>query len=312
MVIINSNYSPFSFFIIIFLSDDIYKKGDIKKIITHEKIHVQQKHSFDLIILELLTIIQWFNPFIWFYKSTIKEIHEFLADEGVLSEGHSRTDYQELLLNQTFGIQLNGISNNFNPACVGLIKRRFIMMSKLKTNKSVLLKMVFIVPLAVILTLVISISISEKVIAYEIPDDSKIETLKIADFPQEDKVYEVVEQMPKYPGGDKSRVAFIVENTKYPEKARKEGITGTVMVSFIVEKDGKITNVELLKGIGGGCDEEAMRVVSIMPQWEPGMNKGKPVRVQFNMPFSFMLDRNKTKKKEPLREPPPPPSPPDK
>ena len=311
MVIINSNYSPFSFFNIIFLSNDIYNKGDIKKIITHEKIHVRQKHSFDLIILELLTIIQWFNPFIWFYKSSIKNIHEFLADEGVLSEGHSRKDYQELLLNQTFGIQVNGISNNFNHS---LIKRRLIMMSKLKTNKIAMFKMAFVVPLSIILTMAISISISEKVIAQDVDKGAEVKIVKAESSTQEEQVHRVVEQMPRFPGGDKARIKYLRENLKYPEEARKQGISGRVFISFVVEKDGEITNIKLLRGIGGGCDEEAMKTVSKMPLWEPGLQRGKPVRVQFNMPFSFKLDEDgeKSKEEEFIEKPPPPPPPPDK
>ena len=81
-----------------------------------------------------------------------------------------------------------------------------------------------------------------------------------------------------------------MENIKYPESALKQGIQGTVYVSFIVEKDGSVSNVNILKGIGGECDEEALRVVKEMPRWTPGLYKGKPARVLFNMPIYFKLN----------------------
>ena len=125
---------------IIFLGNNIKDQKMLNEIITHEKVHIQQKHSIDIIFIELMIIIQWFNPFIWFYKSSLKNIHEFLADEGVLNEGVKKIDYQQLLVNQSFGVQLIGVSNNFSPGRSiwpgrqSFIKRRLIMMSKSKTN----------------------------------------------------------------------------------------------------------------------------------------------------------------------------------
>ena len=102
--------------------------------------------------------------------------------------------------------------------------------------------------------------------------------------------------MPEYPGGDDARIKFMVENIKYPEQAKKNGIQGVVFVSYVVEKDGKISNIKTIRGIGGGCDEEAERVISLMPNWKPGIQRGQPVRVQFNLPVRFSLDKtNKPK-----------------
>ena len=104
-----------------------------------------------------------------------------------------------------------------------------------------------------------------------------------------DKVYEKVEVMPEFPGGDQAMMDFVAKNVVYPQEARDKEISGRVMVSFIVEKDGSITDAKVVKGIGGGCDEEAVRVVNAMPKWKPGKQKGKPVRVSFMMPFTFKL-----------------------
>ena len=104
-----------------------------------------------------------------------------------------------------------------------------------------------------------------------------------------DKVYEKVEVMPEFSGGDQAMMDFVAKNVVYPQEARDKEISGRVLVSFIVEKDGSITNAKVAKGIGGGCDEEAVRVVNAMPKWKPGKQKGKPVRVSFMMPFTFKL-----------------------
>ena len=104
-----------------------------------------------------------------------------------------------------------------------------------------------------------------------------------------DKVLEKAEVMPEFPGGDQAMMDFVAKNVQYPQEARDKEISGRVLVGFVVEKDGSITDVKVVKGIGGGCDEEAVRVVKAMPKWKPGKDKGKPVRVSYMMPFTFKL-----------------------
>lgn len=105
----------------------------------------------------------------------------------------------------------------------------------------------------------------------------------------ETEIFTVVEEAPSFPGGDAARIKFLQENIKYPQIARESSIQGTVYVTFVVEKNGNVTDVRVLRGIGGGCDEEAVRVIKAMPKWNPGKQRGKPVRVQFNMPIKFTL-----------------------
>ncbi|MCD4789197.1 MAG: energy transducer TonB [Bacteroidales bacterium] len=106
----------------------------------------------------------------------------------------------------------------------------------------------------------------------------------------EAQIFTVVEAMPTFPGGDVARIKYLNENIKYPQMARESGIQGRVFVTFVVEKDGRVTDVKIMRGIGGGCDEEAIRVIKNMPKWVPGKQRGKPVRVQFNMPILFKLN----------------------
>ena len=101
--------------------------------------------------------------------------------------------------------------------------------------------------------------------------------------------YDVVEVMPQYPGGQIAMMKYIMENIKYPKQAMKEGIQGRVTVSFIVEKDGRVSNVRLLRSVQSALDKEAIRVVKSMPKWSPGKQNGKPVRVRFNLPVMFKL-----------------------
>ena len=111
-----------------------------------------------------------------------------------------------------------------------------------------------------------------------------------------DTVYQIVEKMPQYIGGESAMMKYVSENIKYPEKAKEDGIQGRVFISFVVEKDGSVSNVKVVRGIGGGCDEEAARVIAGMPKWQPGMQKGKPVRVNYMMPVFFKLTEDQPAK----------------
>jgi len=106
----------------------------------------------------------------------------------------------------------------------------------------------------------------------------------------EEVIFTIVEEMPSFPGGEEARLRFLSENIRYPQMAREAGIQGTVFLTFVVERDGSVTDVRIVRGIGGGCDEEAVRVTRNMPRWSPGRQRGQPVRVQFSMPIRFVLN----------------------
>lgn len=123
----------------------------------------------------------------------------------------------------------------------------------------------------------------------EVEVEIKDEGPKVIETPVQAEIFTVVEEQPGYPGGEEARIGFLQQNIKYPEEAKELGIQGRVFVTFVVEVDGSITDVRVLRGIGGGCDEEAIRVVKAMPKWVPGKQRGVPVRVQFNLPIKFTL-----------------------
>jgi TonB family protein len=313
IIFVDRGYSPFSFFNLVFIRKEYYVDGKLTPVLTHEKVHIRQYHTLDLLLVEIVTIVQWFNPFAWFLGRSMKGIHEFLADAGVLKEGFLKRDYQTLILNEAMGLQVNNLTNNFN---VSLIKNRIHMMTKSRSGSWAVSKLLITVPAIFCLGLLFSAGTSyvgfaqdktkadpgsSKVTATPQAQDVKTKSAAPASTEKiayKEPVYPVVEKMPSYPGGDDARIAFLVKNIKYPEQAKKNGIQGKVFVSFIVEADGSITDVKVLRGIGGGCDEEATRVIKMMPKWNPGTDKGKPVRVQFNLPIKFALDAGSDKKEE--------------
>ncbi len=119
----------------------------------------------------------------------------------------------------------------------------------------------------------------EEYVAPEVVDEEVVEQ----------EIFKIVEEMPSFPGGEAKLMEYVGKNIKYPQIARETGIQGRVFVNFVVEPDGSVSNVTVLRGIGGGCDEEAMRVVKNMPKWKPGKQRGKAVRVQYMLPVNFRL-----------------------
>lgn len=112
----------------------------------------------------------------------------------------------------------------------------------------------------------------------------------VAPIPPQDEVFTVTEQMPEFPGGQEALMEFIRSNIRYPEQAKDLGIQGKVICSFVVDKSGEISKVNVLRGIGHGCDQEAVRVLRAMPKWKPGKQNGKAVNVKYNIPISFKLN----------------------
>lgn len=143
-VVENEKYGlPFSFFNIVFINPKFHTQANLPEILAHEKVHIRGFHWFDLLFTELLTVIFWFNPFIWMFEHAIKQNHEYLADRGVLAQGHSVARYQALLINQLMGMQIIGITNNLNFA---LNTNRFKMMTKMKTPRVLGVKFAWALP----------------------------------------------------------------------------------------------------------------------------------------------------------------------
>ncbi|PCH67427.1 MAG: energy transducer TonB [Bacteroidetes bacterium] len=123
----------------------------------------------------------------------------------------------------------------------------------------------------------------------EIDEDVAIEIEEEPEEEEEPDIFMVVEQMPEFPGGVQAMYKFLYKNIKYPPLAKENDITGKVFIKFVVTSKGRVEKAHILKGIGGGCDEEALRVVNMMPSWNAGKQRGKPVNVWFTLPIKFTL-----------------------
>lgn len=150
IVSVDKDFPPFSFLNYIFINDKKLSEHNMRRIIAHEIIHIKQYHTFDILFIELITVLQWFNPFVWPYKKSLQETHEFLADYGVIAQGFSAAKYQLLIFEQHVGVKLFEFVNNFKQS---QIKRRITMMSKIKSRGAAKMKLLLVVPMAAFLLL---------------------------------------------------------------------------------------------------------------------------------------------------------------
>jgi TonB family protein len=260
---------PFSFFNFIHIPKNI-EHNNLNSILNHEMVHVSQVHSLDIILYELYKIIMWWNPFVWIASYSVKCNHEFIADQ--IASKESKENYSSVLIAQLLGVNCSMLANNFNYK--PLIKRRIMMMKTKKTKTLSILNYALVIPVVAVFT---TVSINQKVLA------EPIEPLPI----HQEKVHEQVEVQPEFKGGMDGLIKYMTDNIKYPKET---GLTGNVYVSFIVDEKGKITNAEVVKGAGEALDKEALRVVKAMPNWNPGKDKGKNVKVKMTLPISFKMD----------------------
>ena len=279
--------SPFCLFHYIVMSRDDYANNR-NYILTHEQEHIRLGHCIDLVILQVATIIQWFNPFVWLIGKNLKAIHEFEVDEAVLNKGIDATQYQQFLVIKAVGNRLQPFANNLNKES---LKRRIIMMNQKKSNRWMMLKALFIIPVA---TLAVSVfanttDMSSMAKAANTTANS-ISTNNMQTKQSDIKTADDVEVMPEFKGGNKAMMEFLMMNMKYPQAAAKAKQQGRAVVGFVVRKDGTVSDVHITKSAGYAVlDEEAIRVVKAMPAWKPGKQKGEPVNVKYSVPITFKL-----------------------
>ena len=392
--------SPFSWWKTIFLNHQDFEQGTTA-LLTHELGHIRLHHSADVLLVELLTALQWFNPAMWMLRADLRTIHEYEADQQVLSHGFNDIQYLQLLIRKAAvqsGYSLaNGISNS-------ALKKRVTMIMKPKSNRNSMLKLLALVPIAGICLALnantvtdyvndepqkqqpvkkgkkaatintgsqqlneivvvedapsaneaaddktfiakgivydydeaqptpivgavilvegtkkgavtdregkfqIEVSMGDKITASYVGYESKtigvskiysestksdgyyIGLKKETEADESEKVYDVVEQMPAYPGSPSALYEFLSKSIQYPEEAEKAGKQGRVIATFVVEKDGSITNARVVKALDPLLDAEALRVINAMPKWNPGMQNGVAVRCKYTVPVTFHLD----------------------
>ena len=374
-------------------------------VLMHERAHIHNRHSWDLLLGEVCVFFQWFNPAAWLLKQELQTIHEYEADEWVIENGIDAKTYQLLIIKKAVGARLYSIANSFNHSS---LKKRITMMIKKKSNPWARMKCLVALPLAAVavaafarpevsneldeissakvndLTSIVKAEevksvenssdekfklsgtvveaarknvpvigasviirgttngtltdmdgkfvmtgvkkgdvIQVSFVGYQtqsvvVKDDSPLTILMRDDVqpldemvvvgqtpkeevkytkveveetekPQEEVIFQVVEEMPQFPGGLGEAMKFLAKNIKYPVEAQQAKIEGRVIVRFVVGRDGSVSNVEVVRGVSPELDAEAVRVVSLMPKWIPGKQRGKAVAVKYTMPIMFRL-----------------------
>ena len=393
-------------------------------VLMHERAHIHNRHSWDLLLGEVCVFFQWFNPAAWLLKQELQTIHEYEADEWVIENGIDAKTYQLLIIKKAVGARLYSIANSFNHSS---LKKRITMMIKKKSNPWARMKCLVALPLAAVAVAAFarpevsneldeissakvndltSIVKAEEVKSVENSSDEKfklsgtvveaarknvpvigasviirgttngtltdmdgkfvmtgvkkgdviqvsfvgyqtqsvvvkdetplnilmrddvqnleemtvvgyasdgvgassvehpkkvvavVDIPKAKEEPQEEVVFQVVEEMPQFPGGLSEAMKFLAKNIKYPVEAQQAKIEGRVIVRFVVGRDGSVSNVEVMRGVSPELDAEAVRVVSLMPKWIPGKQRGKAVAVKYTMPIMFRLQTPAPKKEE--------------
>lgn len=379
----HNEIGSFSFLKWLVVNHDDYDKH-FDPILRHESVHIRQMHTLDVLFIELLKVACWFNPVLWFYKRSLQEVHEFLADE----EAPNREHYANFLVSYALSAPVVSLTNHFFNA--SMLKSRIVMIYKNRNSQWVLGKYFLVFPLIGLILMLTAARerllnavdrknfsiISSKNITVEgtIKDENgkaiksatvvvkggnkgaltdlngrfKLEdvsvgsTLVVSHINYESFSFEVngsnalneivlrkkdnvlsevavksenisdqtrplsksnqtekftvVEQQPQFPGGIEALSQYLSSTIVYPAEAAKGRIEGKVLISFTINENGEVRDPRILKGIGAGLDEEAVRVVSKMPRWEPGIQGGEAVSVQYNLPVNFQLAGKKPAK----------------
>ncbi len=290
VIVSNRAKYAFSFFNNIVLPESVIKSCSINSIILHEKTHIKQKHSYDIILLELISILLWYNPFIWVLKRSVKTVHEYLADEGVINAGVTSDRYRLSIIEQTPIGRMLAITQNFNSL---KLKKRIIMMNKKKSTTRANLKALIMVPTFFVACMVTSATLHAQSSTETPTDNIEITAAKKSTAnidKSENDIFNIVEEMPTFQKKDLHHFKnWVMKSLVYPPKAIKDGTQGTVYVTFVIEKDGSLSNIEIQRGISLQCDNEVKRVIAKSPKWKPGKDKGKTVRVKFSIPVKFTL-----------------------
>ena len=363
-VFTGKEHGSYSFFNYAFFPDENVSQ----EIVRHEMSHIAHHHSIDILFVELIMIIQWFNPFIYLYKRELQSLHEYMADRDVVATGIDKQNYMMLILQQCTAVDFSNMSNNFSFL---LTKKRIKMITQSKKAKGVVIKALLTLPLFALLLFAncqsngqnnkptekaakaeqpvevanltnfklsdgcilsftdpLEITFSDKeagisettyyldlnsikndttfmmgdheIVAVKNHDDYNSLSVKIdgkdldlnflGGMVKDDSETFVEPDMPAtFPGGDAKLLEYLRDNMKYPEAAKKKGIEGKVYVQFVVEKDGSINDVKVLRGVCEELDDEAVRVVKAMPKFNPGTQNGKPVSTTMMQPIIFKI-----------------------
>ena len=303
--------APFSWLRYIFLAEkDLLSKPEL--ILAHEQAHIRMRHTWDLLFTELFLWLQWFNPAAWLLRQELQAVHEFEADAAVLGMGYDSKEYKLLLIEKAVGSSRYTLANSFNHSS---LINRITMMQKRKSNPWARMKYAFVLPVAATamaafarpeisrqmaeissakitdLSRMVQTTAAERTRPEAIDTTTSAREVMVTGYAQftDNKVYESVEVMPEFPGGQAELLKFVAKSIKYPTEAQRRGAQGRVIVKFVVETNGSISNIHVVKGIDPLLDAEAIRVCTTMPTWAPARQEGKAVRCYYTIPVTFGL-----------------------
>jgi len=287
--------SPFSFFNSVFIQKGL-NEASLEPILCHESSHVNRVHSFDIVLMSLIKIVQWFNPFIYFLRKSLVSVHEYQADGDVIERGFNIEEYQTTILNLQFGFSPSVTNRLHNSLTI----KRFRKMGNLLKMKTSVWSVLAVVLFVSVLFAVVScksrkepevVKEQEKV-ADKLPD-AGAGTYKApvdASSNKDTVNFSALSVRPTFNGKDENEFTrWVAHRLVYPEIAVEKKIQGRVILSFIINSEGKVDNVKVVKSANPLLDKEAVRVVSSSPAWTPGYQDGKVVNVNFTFPVIFQL-----------------------
>lgn len=274
--------APFSWMNRIVISEkDYHENGN--EILLHERAHIKNGHSWDMLWLSVVEVLQWFNPFVWMLAKDIRDIHEYEADLAVLQEGVNARSYQLLLIKKAVGNASFAFVNSFNHS---LLKKRITMMIRRKSNPWARVKLVYLLPVAVLCMMACTSNTPSPVSIAEVKEVVATEEVAMV---EPEQVFKLVEEQAVFPGGYHKLLQYLRGHLQYPEIAMREGIQGRVCLEFTIDKEGNLLNPNIIKGIHPALDKEALRILEDMPKWTPAKKNGEKVASLFYLPITFKL-----------------------
>ena len=281
IIVTERDIDPFSWMRYIVLSRKDWALPH-ESILAHEKAHIAYGHSLDVLLVDVLSALQWFNPAIWMLRADLKELHEYEADDAVLRTGANIKEYQYLLIRKAVSKSGYSVANSFNHS---ILKNRITMMSKSKSPLARGLRVLYLLPL-------VCLAIGLQARTVYVPTDKDSENILKKGITEETVSTKGGEEVPpKFNGGGTDLFAkWVCDQLIYPSKSASDKIQGRVTLRFTVTEMGDVADVKVLRGVNEELDAEAQRVVSSSPKWAPGTVDGNPVRVTMVIPVVFQLD----------------------
>ena len=294
LVICRDEIQPCSFFNWIFLpASMLHRPEALDKILKHEGTHIKQMHSADILLGECMAALCWINPVSWLLLKEIRLNLEYLADRTALLDEPETRSYQYLLLDL---VNNNPTHTSAIPFSHSFLKARIAMINRKRSSRWSLCLYPLVAPL--LLLLIVGSQSCQQSSGHKVQNDNSIQSTTSGaqpqtaiprEVPEQEPVFEVAEVMPEFPGGNQALFEFIAENLKYPQEAIDNQTEGRVILQFVVDKEGKVGHIQVVRSIDKMLDQAAIDVVRTLPDWKPGMQDGQPVNVRYTLPIAFKL-----------------------